>query len=419
MNKMVLRKYTPSHNTQRFINKEKRNACWNYDPIKVVVARAKGAYVWDVDNKKYLDCVSGYSVVNQGHVHPKIKEAIIEQMNKVTITSRAVFNDQLGSATEYLNTVFGYDKSIMTNGGVETGETSVKFARRWAYMKKGIPENHAWVLFAQGNFWGRTIAACGSSDDPYRYDKFGPFEGLKFGIIPYNDLNALEHEFKTNPNIAAYRMEPIQGEGGVIVPDKGYLKGVRDLCTKYNVLLIMDEVQTGLGRTGKLVCQDHDDVKADLLCLGKALSGGFMPISAVLGSEEIFSCITPGTHGSTFGGNPLAGVTAKASIQVLFDEGMIDNSAKLGKRLMDHLTDELKGNRLVTDVRGKGLFIGVEIDKEADVSCYKLVYELLDHGLLCKQTRENVLRLAPALVINEAEADLIGSTIAKTINKYK
>ena len=417
--KAIIRKYTPSLNTEKYIHKEKQYNCWNYDPLKVVISKAKGAYVWDVDNKKYLDCISAYSALNQGHLHPKIKEAMILQMEKMTLTSRAVYNDKLAETSEYLTSVFGYEKSIMANGGVETGETAIKFARRWAYMKKGVPENQAVILFAKNNFWGRTIAACGSSDDPSRYDKFGPFNGLNFQLIDYNNLEMLESEFKSNPNIAAYMLEPIQGEGGVIIPDKGYLQKVRELCTKYNVLMIVDEVQTGLGRTGRLLCQEHENIKADMICLGKALSGGYMPISAVLGNNEVFDCITPGIHGSTYGGNPLACVVAKSSVEVLIEEGMIENSAKMGERMLSNLSDNLRDNKIVKEVRGKGLFIAIELNKDLDITCYQLVYELLDRGLLCKQTKEDVLRLAPPLIINQEETDFITETLSQVINKHK
>ena len=419
LRKTVNRRYTPSQTTEQYIQKEKKYNCWNYDPVKIVISKAKGPYVWDVDNNKYIDCISAYSALNQGHLHPKIKAAMIAQMDRVTLTSRAIFNDQLANTSKYLTSTFNYEKSFMANGGVESGEAAVKFARRWGYMKKGIPENEAWVLFAKNNFWGRTIAACGSSDDPSRYNKFGPFDGLKFKLIQYNNLEILENELKSNSNIAAYMLEPIQGEGGVIIPDNGYLQKVRELCTKYNVLMILDEVQTGLGRTGKMLCQDHDNVKADMICLGKALSGGYMPISALLGSDEVFNCITPGSHGSTFGGNPLACVVAKASVETIIEEGMIENSATMGKRMLDTLSSELEKNKLVKEVRGKGLFIAIEFDNEADFKCSQLIYELLDHGLLCKHTKENVLRLAPPLIINRAQADFIVETLVRVINKHK
>lgn len=419
LSKVPLKKYTPSVNTQKYIHHEKKYNCLNYDPIKVVISKAKGSYVWDVDGKKYLDCISAYSALNQGHLHPKIKEAMIAQMDIMTLTSRAVYNDKLGETSKYLTETFGYDKSIMANGGVETGETAIKFARRWAYLKKKVPENKAWVLFAKNNFWGRTIAACGSSDDPSRYEHFGPFDGLNFKMIPFNNLEVLENEFKANPNIAAYMLEPIQGEGGVIIPDNGYLTKVRELCTKYNVLMILDEVQTGLGRTGKMLCQDHENIKADMVCLGKALSGGYMPVSAVLGTDDVFSCITPGTHGSTYGGNPLACAVLKASVQAIVDEGMIENSEKMGKRMLNNLQSQLKDNKIVKDVRGKGLFIAIEFDSKADVTCYQLVYELLEQGLLCKQTKENVLRLAPPLIITQDETDFITNTLVTVINRHK
>jgi ornithine--oxo-acid transaminase len=407
-----------SEKTQRIIQKEKLYNCNNYEPIKVVVERAEGSYVYDVDNKKYLDCISGYSALNQGHLHPRVKKAIIDQLDRVSLTSRAMFNDQLGDACEFLCKTFSYEKAILMNTGVEAGETAIKFARKWGYERKGIPSDQAWVLFAFRNFWGRTMAACGSSEDFDRYNNFGPF-GLNFELINYNDLNVLEDTFKQNKNIAAYMMEPIQGEGGVIIPDPGYLRSVRELCDRYNVLLIFDEVQTGLGRTGRLLCQDHEDVKADLVCLGKALSAGFMPVSAVLGNNKVFDCITPGTHGSTFGGNPLACVTMIESVKVLIEENMIENSKVKGDFLIKEFKKMLYKNKLVKDIRGKGLFIGVELDSKFGVKAKDLVYEFLDHGLLTKDTRSYVLRLAPALNIGDPEVDLILKGFEKVFRKYE
>ena len=281
----------------------------NYHPLPVVLDRGEGVFVWDCEGNKFYDFLSAYSAVNQGHCHPKIINALINQSKKLTLTSRAFYNSELGPYEKYICNLFGYDKVLPMNTGVEGGETSNKLARKWGYLKKGIPENKARIIFAKGNFWGRTLAAISSSDDPLSYKDFGPFMP-GYDLIPYNDLNALEKELK-DPNVAAFMVEPIQGEAGVVVPDEGYLEGVRNLCNKYNVLYIADEVQTGIGRTGKMLASDYENSKPDILILGKALSGGVFPVSAVLANDEIMMCIKPGEHGSTFGGNPLACVEQK------------------------------------------------------------------------------------------------------------
>lgn len=407
-----------SPKTQAYIDSEAKTNCQNYAPIEVVIAKGEGAYLWDVDGKRYIDCVAAYSALNQGHMHPRIKKAFIDQLDNITLTSRAVYNDKLGLATDFLTKTFDYDKAILMNSGVEAGETAIKFARKWAYVRKGVPDNQAWVLFAKNNFWGRTIAACGSSNDPDRYEKFGPFEGLNFKIIEYNNLAVLENEFKTNKNIAAYYFEPVQGEGGVIIPDKGYLKEVRRLCDKYNVLMICDEIQTGLGRTGTMLCQDHENVKADMVCLGKALSGGFMPVSAVLGTNEVFDCIKPGMHGSTYGGNPLACVTAIESIKVLQEENMVENSKVMGERLVKGLAYGLKGNKTIKDVRGLGLFVAVEVKSDSGVDLKKVIHKLLGKGVLCKQTQTYTLRLAPPLIITKEQTDEIIGKLVDVLNEY-
>lgn len=418
MLKNLRKMYKISQKSKLIIEKDKKYNCNNYNPIKVVIERAEGPYVYDVDKKKYLDCISGYSALNQGHLHPKIKKVIIKQLDILSLTSRAMYNTVLGDANEFLCKTFNYEKAIMINSGVEAGETAIKFARKWAYTKKKVPENKAWVLFALKNFWGRTIAACGSSEDPDRHYQFGPYD-LNFKLIEYNNLEALEYQLKNNKNIAAYMLEPIQGEGGVIIPSDFYLKGVRDLCDKYNVLMIVDEIQTGLGRTGKMLCQDHSGVKADMVCLGKALSGGYLPISAVLGTDEVFECITPGTHGSTYGGNPLACVTMMESVRVLSEEGMIENSEKRGGLLLQGLREICKGNAFVRDVRGKGLFIGIELDQSKGVKAKDLVYELLEENLLTKDTQDYVLRIAPALTIGDQEMDMILNGFRKVLEKYR
>jgi ornithine--oxo-acid transaminase len=338
MFRRVIRKFS----LEKTISLEKTYGCWNYDPLPVVLEKGSGVHVWDTEGNKYFDCLSAYGAVNQGHVHPKIRQALIEQMDKITLTSRAFFNDQLGQTCKYIGEVFGYPRVIFANSGVEAGETAVKFARKWGYVKKGVPHNQAEVLFASENFWGRSLAACGSSDDPSRYENFGPFN-MGFTIIPYGDIEAIEKNFKENPNIVAYMLEPIQGEAGIIIPPQNYLKQVRALCDKYNVLMIIDEIQTGIGRTGKLLCIDWDEIKADLVCLGKALSGGFFPVSAVLGSNEVFDCIKAGDHGSTYGGNPLACAVSRKSLDVLFEENMIENSRERGEELLKYFNEILQG----------------------------------------------------------------------------
>ena len=324
----------------------------NYHPLPVVLDRGEGVYVWDCEGKKYFDFLSAYSAVNQGHCHPKIINALVEQSKKLTLTSRAFYNSKLGEYEKFMCDLFGYDKVLPMNTGVEGGETANKLARKWGYMKKGIEENKARIIFANGNFWGRTLAAISSSDDPVSYKGFGPYMP-GYDLIPYNDLNALENELK-DPNVAAFMVEPIQGEAGVVVPDEGYLEGVRKLCDKYNVLFIADEVQTGIARTGKMLATDYEDAKPDILILGKALSGGVFPVSAVFANDEVMLCIQPGEHGSTFGGNPLACAVAKAALEVVLEENLASNAEKLGAYFRDKMNEFISKSDLVTLVRGKG-----------------------------------------------------------------
>lgn len=338
---------------------EYKYGCHNYAPIPAVIAKGLGAEVWDVDGKKYYDLLSGYSAVNQGHCHPKIKAAALAQMERITLTSRAFYNDRLGTWEKYLTTLLGYDKVCFQNGGVEGTEMAVKFARRWGYEVKGIPDNKARVLFPKNNFWGRSIAACGSSDDPKRYKNFGPFD-LKFSLVEYDNAAALEEEFKKDPYICAYVLEPVQGEAGILIPSKGYLTKVRELCTKYNVLMVVDEIQTGFGRVGKILACDYEGVKPDMIALGKSLSGGFYPISACLGNDNVFDCIRPGDHGSTFGGNPLASAIGVAACQVIVDEKLPENAVTQGEYLKTKLKEIAKKHSFMKDIRGQGLFIGME-----------------------------------------------------------
>lgn len=385
------------------IDLEDQYGAHNYSPMPVVLSKGKGIYLWDVDNRQYFDFLSAYSAVNQGHCHPRIINALIDQAQKLTLTSRAFYNDRLGECEKFMSQYFGFDKVLMMNSGVEAGETSLKLSRKWAYKVKKIAPNKAKTLFATGNFWGRTLAAVSASTDPSSYNEFGPFIP-GFEIIPYNDLEALEDKLKNDPNIASFMVEPIQGEAGVIVPDNGYLKGVRDLCSRYNVLFVADEVQTGLGRTGKKLACDWEEVKPDILVLGKALSGGTMPVSAVLANDEIMLTILPGEHGSTFGGNPLAATVAVEALKVISEEGLEDNAVKMGELFRKQM-NTLKDNcGLINEVRGKGLLNAIELnDSEEGKIAYELCNTMMRNGLLCKPTHGNKIRFAPPLVINEQE----------------
>jgi ornithine--oxo-acid transaminase len=398
-----------------FIELEHHYGAHNYHPIPVVLDRATGIFVWDVDGKQYFDFLSAYSAVNQGHCHPKITQALINQAGKLSLTSRAFHNNLLGEYEKYITEYFGYDKVLPMNTGVEGGETAIKLARRWAYDVKKIADNQATVLFVEGNFWGRTMAAISSSNDPSSYTGFGPYmPGFK--LIHYNDLNSLEAEFKANPNIAAFMFEPIQGEAGVVVPDEGYLSGVRALCTKYNVLMIADEVQTGLCRTGKMLACDHENVKPDILILGKALSGGLLPVSAVLASDEIMLTIKPGEHGSTYGGNPLACAVATAALEVLKEEKLAENAEKMGIIFRARMEDLMKRSSLVSLVRGRGLLNAIIIKPFGDgKTAWDVCLLLKDNGLLAKQTHGDIIRFAPPLVINEEQMHEACDIIEKTI----
>jgi ornithine--oxo-acid transaminase len=375
----------------------------NYHPIPVVIAKGKGVKVWDLEGKEYFDFLSAYSAVNQGHCHPKIIQALKDQAEKVTLTSRAFYNSELGAYEKFITEYFGYEKVLPMNTGVEGGETAVKLARKWGYNVKGIAENQAKVVFVEGNFWGRTLAAISTSQDPSSYAGFGPYMP-GFLSIPYNDLNALETCLASDSNIAAFMFEPIQGEAGVVVPHEGYLAGVRALCTKYNVLMIADEVQTGLARTGKMLACDHENVKPDILVLGKALSGGVLPVSAVLSSNEVMLTIKPGEHGSTYGGNPLACAVATAALEVLRDENMAENSERLGELFRSEMRKLQSEVSLVTLVRGKGLLNAVVIDDHEDShAAWDICVDLAKKGLLAKPTHGNIIRFAPPLCITEVE----------------
>jgi ornithine--oxo-acid transaminase len=407
-----------SLNSKFFFDVEHKYGAHNYKPLPVVLSRGEGIYLWDIHSKKYFDFLSAYSAVNQGHCNPKILEALNIQAKKLTLTSRAFYNDVLGDYEKYITNIFKYDKVLPMNTGVEGGETAIKLARKWGYLIKKIPKNKARVVFATGNFWGRTLAAISSSDDPLSYSDFGPYMP-GYDIIPYNDLNSLEEKLK-NPETTAFMVEPIQGEAGVIVPDDGYLASVRFLCTKYNVLFIADEVQTGLGRTGKMLATDYEKARPDILILGKALSGGVIPASAVLADDEIMLCIKPGEHGSTFGGNPLASSVCHAALKVIIDEKLSENSYLLGKRFRKSLNSYVEKSSIVLKIRGKGLLNAIEIDNRSDKEiAWKICLELKNNGLLAKPTHGNIIRFAPPLVITEKQLDQCIGIIIHTLETFE
>lgn len=400
-----------------FIELEDKYGAHNYHPLEVVIARGEGVWVWDVEGKKYLDFLSAYSAVNQGHCHPKIINALTEQAQTLTLTSRAFYNNVLGEYEKYITELFGYDKVLPMNTGVEGGETAIKLARKWAYTKKGIEENKAKLIFAEGNFHGRTLAAISASTDPDCKNGFGPFlPGIE--IIPFNDIPALEKALE-DPNVAAFMVEPIQGEAGVFVPDEGYVKKASELCKSKNVLFVADEVQTGLARTGKMLACDHEGVKPDILILGKALSGGVMPVSAILADDEVMLSIKPGEHGSTFGGNPLACKVAMASLEVLREEKLAENADELGKYFrseMNKMVDEFEMLKLV---RGKGLLNAIVINPTKDgKTAWDVCVELKNNGLLAKPTHGNIIRFAPPLVIDKEQLDFAIETIRKVLSKF-
>jgi ornithine--oxo-acid transaminase len=385
-----------SKNSQHYIELDETYGAHNYHPLDVVINRAEGVWVYDVDGNKYLDCLSAYSAVNQGHNHPKIKEAAIAQLDRVTLTSRAFRNDQMGPFLKELCDMTGYEMALPMNTGAEAVETAIKVARKWGYQVKKVPKNQAEIIVCEGNFHGRTTTVVGfSSEEDYKAD-FGPFTP-GFVMIPYGDTAALEAAITSNT--VAFLYEPIQGEGGVIVPPEGFLREAAEICRENNILMVADEIQTGLGRTGRFFAGEHEDVRADMVIIGKALSGGFYPVSAVVADKPILGLIKPGQHGSTFGGNPLGAAVGRAALQVLKEEGLVERSESLGEyfkgRLQRVESDHIK------EVRGKGLFIGVELHTKARRFCEALQ----DRGILCKETHENVIRFAPPLVITKDEID--------------
>ncbi|GMF20969.1 unnamed protein product [Phytophthora lilii] len=409
-------KAVATHKLRPYIDREEQCGAHNYHPLPVVLTKGRGCKVWDVEGKEYYDFLSAYSAVNQGHCHPKLVKALTDQAQTLTLTSRAFYNNVLGEYQEYMTKLLGFDRILPMNTGVEGGETAVKLARRWAYDVKGVPENQAKVIFAKNNFWGRTMSAVSASNDKEAYGGFGPFMP-GFSSIPYNDADALEAVFeKEGKYIAAFMVEPIQGEAGVVVPDDGYLKRVRELCTKHNVLWIADEVQTGLARTGKMLAVDYENVKPDLLILGKALSGGMYPVSAVLTSDEVMLTIKPGQHGSTYGGNPLGCKVAMAAMQVIQEENLVENAFKLGNKfrceMQNFKSSVLKG------VRGRGLLNAIIINEQPNQpDALQLCLNLAKKGLLAKPTHGNIIRLAPPLVMNEKQLDECTSIIKEVLTE--
>ncbi len=395
--------------TSDLIALEGRYGAKNYKPLDVVLTRGQGVHVWDVEGNRYLDCLAAYSAVNQGHCHPKILEAMVEQAGRLTLTSRAFRNDQLAPFYEELCALTNSTKVLPMNSGAEAVESAVKVARKWGYEVKGVPEGQAEIIVAADNFHGRTVAIVGFSTDPQSRGGFGPF-APGFKVVPYGDADALEAAI--GPNTVAFLVEPIQGEAGVIIPPAGYLKRARELCTKHNVILILDEIQTGLGRTGRLLAEEHEGIEADLTLIGKALSGGFYPVSAVLSNSEVMGVLHPGEHGSTFGGNPLACAVARAALRVLTEEGMVENAARVGDRLQASLASN-RSDR-VRQVRGRGLMLAVELHPEAG-GARQFCVALQARGLLAKETHDHTIRIAPPLILTDDQADWIAEQFAAVL----
>jgi len=397
-------------NTKDYIALEEQYGAHNYHPLDVVIERAEGVWVYDVDGRRYLDCLSAYSAVNQGHVHPEILNALIEQAKKVTLTSRAFRNDQLPLLYKELSEMTGYEMSLPMNSGAEAVETALKLARKWAYRVKGVPRHQAEIITAAGNFHGRTISIVTFSTEPLYRDDFGPFTP-GFVTVPYGDADAIEKAI--TQNTAAVMLEPIQGEGGVIIPPAGYLRRVADICKKNNILFMADEIQTGLARTGKLFACQYEDVRPDVTIIGKAMAGGFYPVSAVLADKVLLGLFTPGEHGSTFGGNPLAAAVARAALRVIREENLAGRSQKLGEYFLEQLTEIPSPH--VKEVRGRGLLIGVEL-KESAGGARRFCVALQEKGLLAKETHDNVIRFAPPLVIDKETIDWALPLIRDVLN---
>jgi ornithine--oxo-acid transaminase len=405
--------------SQKAIDLENKYGAHNYHPLPVVLNRGEGVYVWDVDGKKYYDFLSAYSAVNQGHCHPKIVDAMNQQAKTLTLTSRAFHNDMLGKYEKFACNFFGFDKLLPMNTGAEAVETALKLCRRWAYEKKGIPENKAEIIVCDNNFHGRTTTIISFSNDPVARKNFGPYT-QGFVKIAYDDLTALENVLRSNKNIAGFLVEPIQGEAGVYVPSEGYLAASKTLCEQYNVLFVADEVQTGIARTGKLLAVDHENVKPDILILGKALSGGAYPVSAVLANDSIMEVITPGSHGSTFGGNPVAAAVAMAALLVIKDEKLSENAERLGKLFRSELEKFIQTSSVAKLIRGKGLLNAIVInDTEESDTAWNICLRLRDNGLLAKPTHGNIIRFAPPLVMDEAQLRECVSIIISTLKEFE
>ena len=397
------------------INLEYKYGAHNYHPLPVVLEKGEGVYLWDVEGKKYFDFLSAYSAVNQGHCHPKIISALIDQSKKLTLTSRAFHNNVLGQYEKFITDFFDYDKVLPMNTGVEGGETAIKLARKWGYEVKKIPTDSAKIIFVEGNFWGRTLGAISSSTDPSSTNGFGPFMP-GYEIIPYNNLDSLKEALKDS-NVAAFMVEPIQGEAGVVVPDENYLRNAYEMCKDSNVLFIADEVQTGIGRTGKMICCEHHGFKPDILILGKALSGGVFPVSAILASDEVMLTIKPGEHGSTFGGNPVACEVAMAALKVIRDEKLSENAHNMGVIFRDKIQAYINNSNIVEKIRGKGLLNAIVIrdDENSDIA-WNICLKMSEKGLLAKPTHGNIIRFAPPLIINE---DQLNNCIEIIISSLK
>ncbi|NND04783.1 MAG: ornithine--oxo-acid transaminase [Saprospiraceae bacterium] len=408
---------TKDHRHDDIIELEHSYGAHNYHPLPVVLSRGEGVFLWDVSGKRYVDFLSAYSAVNQGHCHPKILATMMDQAQKLTLTSRAFHNDQLGPFAEYITKYFGYDKVLPMNTGAEAVETAIKLCRKWAYRVKGIKEPKAKIIFVRGNFHGRTMGVISASVDPSSTGGYGPYLP-GYEIIPYNDVDHLE-AVVSKPDVAGFIVEPIQGEAGVVLPDQGYLAQAYELCQAHNVLFIADEIQTGLARTGRLLCCDHESVKPDILILGKALSGGFLPISCVLAADEVMLSIQPGEHGSTFGGNPLACAVAIAALQVIKDEEMAQNAEKMGSLFRNRMSQLVKRDSILNSVRGKGLLNALVInDSPGSETAWNICLALKNAGLLAKPTHGNVIRFAPPLVISKQEMEESCTIIEQVINKF-
>ena len=404
--------------SKSIIDLEYKYGAHNYHPLPVVLEKGEGVFLWDVEGKKYYDFLSAYSAVNQGHCHPKIISALVNQSNKLTLTSRAFHNNILGQYEKFITEFFGYDKVLPMNTGVEGGETAVKLARKWGYEVKKVANDSAKIIFVEGNFWGRTLGAISSSTDPTSTNGFGPFMP-GYEIIPYNDIESLKDSLK-DPNVVAFMVEPIQGEAGVVVPDDDYLKKAYDLCKESNVLFIADEVQTGIGRTGKMLCCEHHGFKPDILILGKALSGGVFPVSAILASDEVMLTIKPGEHGSTFGGNPVACEVAMAALNVIRDEKLAENAAKMGVIFREKLQSYINESKIVEEIRGKGLLNAIIInDEEYSDIAWNICLKMAQNGLLAKPTHGNIIRFAPPLIINDEQLNNCIDIIISSLKDFE